>query len=159
MVLSRSFVEYIIWGWDNLPRTLLMYYTNFVSSPEGYFQTVLCNAPEYIPTVLNNDMHFITWDYPPQQHPHILSINDTSKMIASNAAFARKFKRNDLALDLIDSKLLHRTNASVTPGAWCAENCSSVGDPYKIKPGPGAKRLRRLIDRLVLKLQNGQRCL
>ncbi|XP_074380892.1 beta-glucuronosyltransferase GlcAT14A-like [Apium graveolens] len=35
VILSRSFVEYCIWGWDNLPRTVLMYYTNFVSSPEA----------------------------------------------------------------------------------------------------------------------------
>ncbi|CAM8952945.1 unnamed protein product [Rhodiola kirilowii] len=161
MVLSHSFVEYLIWGWDNLPRTLLMYYTNFVSSPEGYFQTVLCNAPEYIPTAVNHDMHYITWDIPPQQHPHVLNINDTTKMILSNAAFARKFKRNDPVLDLIDRKLLHRRNSSVTPGGWCAGNpsCSSVGDPYKIKPGPGARRLRRLIDRLVSRTQNGQQCL
>ncbi|GFQ07047.1 hypothetical protein PHJA_002848800 [Phtheirospermum japonicum] len=35
VVLSRPFLEFCIWGWDNLPRTLLMYYTNFLSSPEA----------------------------------------------------------------------------------------------------------------------------
>ena len=59
MILSHSFVEYLVWGWDNLPRTLLMYYTNFVSSPESYFHTVICNVPEYVPTVINHDMHYI----------------------------------------------------------------------------------------------------
>ncbi|CAM8877128.1 unnamed protein product [Rhodiola kirilowii] len=160
MVLSRSFVEYLVWGWDNLPRTLLMYYTNFVSTPEGYFQTVICNAPEYIPTTINHDMHYISWDIPPKQHPHVLNINDTTKMIASNAAFARKFKRDDPVLDLIDRKLLLRKNGSFTPGGWCAGDppCSKVGDPYKINPGPGAARLRRLIDMLVLRMQKGQQC-
>ncbi|XP_049412424.1 beta-glucuronosyltransferase GlcAT14B-like [Solanum stenotomum] len=152
MILSRAFVEYCIWGWDNLPRTLLMYYTNFVSSPEGYFQTVACNAPEFATTVINHDLHFISWDRPPKQHPHNLNINDTSRMIASGAAFARKFRRDDPVLDKIDKELLRRKNGSFTPGGWCTSrpSCLKVGNPAKLKPGPGAKRLRRLIGKLVL---------
>ncbi|OIT00383.1 PREDICTED: beta-glucuronosyltransferase GlcAT14B-like [Nicotiana attenuata] len=152
MILSRAFVEYCIWGWDNLPRNLLMYYTNFVSSPEGYFQTVVCNAPEFATTVINHDMHYISWDYPPRQHPHTLNINDTAKMIGSDAAFARKFKQNDPVLDKIDKELLHRSNGSFTLGGWCTgkPRCSKVGNLTKLKPGPGAKRLRRLIGKLVL---------
>ncbi|KAJ0677563.1 putative glycosyl transferase, family 14, beta-glucuronosyltransferase GlcAT14A/B/C [Helianthus annuus] len=151
MILSRSFVEYCIWGWDNLPRTLLMYYTNFVSSPEGYFQTVICNAPEFVPTVVNHDMHFIAWDTPPKQHPHVLNINDTDKMIASGAAFARKFKQDSLVLDRIDRELLHRKNGSFTPGGWCKgdPSCTKVGKPTWVKPGPGAQRLSRLIGKLL----------
>ncbi|KAK4850314.1 hypothetical protein QYF36_005610 [Acer negundo] len=158
MVLSRSFVEYCIWGWDNLPRTLLMYHSNFVSSPESYFQTVICNVPEFVKTVINHDLHFISWDNPPGQHPHVLSLNDTSKMIASNAAFARKFKHNTSVLDKIDKKLLGRKNGTFTPGAWCSgdPNCSKVGDPNEVKPGPGAEKLRRLISRLVLNAKVGQ---
>lgn len=151
MVLSRSFVEYCVWGWDNLPRTLLMYYTNFVSSPEGYFQTVICNAPEFSKTVVNHDLHFISWDFPPQQHPHVLSLNDTSKMIASNTAFARKFKQDDLVLDKIDKDLLKRRKNRFTPGGWCSgkPKCSEVGDQNKIKPGPGAQRLSNLLSWLT----------
>lgn len=158
MVLSRSFVEYCIWGWDNLPRTLLMYYTNFVSSPEGYFQTVICNAPEFAKTAVNHDLHYISWDNPPKQHPHSLSINDTDKMIDSRAAFARKFKQDDAALDKIDKDLLGRKNGSVTPGGWCSgkPKCSKVGNLNKLKPGPGAKRLRRLVARLSLTARFGQ---
>ncbi|XP_039001513.1 beta-glucuronosyltransferase GlcAT14B-like [Hibiscus syriacus] len=91
-IMSRPFIEYIIMGWDNLPRILLMYYTNFISSPEGYFQTVVCNIPEFAKTVINHDMYYIKWDNPPKQHPHVLSLNDLGRMIWSNAAFARKFK-------------------------------------------------------------------
>lgn len=151
MILSRSFVEYCIWGWDNLPRTLLMYYTNFVSSPEGYFQTVICNSPEFVPTVVNHDMHFISWDTPPKQHPRVLNINDTDKMIASGAAFARKFRQNTLVLDKIDHELLHRKNGSFTPGGWCKgdPSCKKVGKPTRVKPGAGAQRLRRLIGKLL----------
>ncbi|GKC07822.1 beta-glucuronosyltransferase GlcAT14A-like protein [Tanacetum coccineum] len=151
MILSRSFVEYCIWGWDNLPRTLLMYYTNFVSSPEGYFQTVICNSPEFVPTVVNHDMHFISWDTPPKQHPRAININDTDNMIATGVPFASKFKQDTLVLDRIDSELLHRKNGSFTPGEWCKgdPSCSKVREPTRVKPGPGAQRLRQFIDKLL----------
>ncbi|GAA0141723.1 glycosyltransferase [Lithospermum erythrorhizon] len=58
-VLSRSFSEYCILGWDNLPRTLLLYYTNFVSKN----------------TTVNHDLHYISWDNPPK--------NETSWTICS----------------------------------------------------------------------------
>ncbi|XP_022734905.1 beta-glucuronosyltransferase GlcAT14A-like [Durio zibethinus] len=157
-VLSHSFVEFCVWGWDNLPRTLLMYYTNFVSSPEGYFQTVICNVPEFAKTVVNHDLHYISWDNPPQQHPHVLTLNDTDNMITSNAAFARKFKLDDPVLDKIDKDLLGRAPGSFTPGAWCSgkPKCSEVGDLNKLKPGPGAQRLHQLIAMLVMKANLGQ---
>ncbi|KAL2466822.1 Core-2/I-branching beta-1 [Abeliophyllum distichum] len=158
MILSRAFVEYCIWGWDNLPRTLLMYYSNFLSSPEGYFQTVICNAPEFVPTVVNHDMHYISWDFPPKQHPHILSLNDTAKMTASGAAFARKFKQNLPVLDKLDKEFLRRKNGSFTPGGWCAGTppCSKVGNPTQLRPGRGAQRLRHLIDTLLVSAKFGQ---
>lgn len=158
MVLSRSFVEYCIWGWDNLPRTLLMYYTNFVSSAEGYFQTVVCNVPEFAKTAVNHDLHYISWDNPPRQHPHTLTLNDTRKMIASSAAFGRKFKTDDPVLDRIDKDLLKRKNGSFTPGAWCSGNpkCSKVGNVNKLKPGKGAQRLHRLVTRLTLAAKLGK---
>ncbi|CAB81398.1 putative protein [Arabidopsis thaliana] len=156
---GNSVIKYCIWGWDNLPRTLLMYYTNFLSTPEGYFHTVICNAPEYSSTVLNHDLHFISWDRPPKQHPRALTINDTERMIASGSAFSRKFRHNDPALDKIDKELLGRGNGNFTPGGWCAgePKCSRVGDPSKIKPGPGANRLRVLVSRLVLTSKLTQR--
>lgn len=160
MVLTRSFVEYLIWGWDNLPRTLLMYYTNFVSSPEGYFHTVICNVPEFAQTAVSHDLHYIAWDNPPKQHPHVLTLNDTNEMISSGAAFARKFKQDDPVLDKIDKDLLGRKNGGFTPGGWCSGSpkCSDVGDPDNIKPGPGADRLKRLIAGVALstKLKQNQ---
>ncbi|XP_042520662.1 beta-glucuronosyltransferase GlcAT14B-like [Macadamia integrifolia] len=152
MVLSRAFVEYLIWGWDNLPRTLLMYYANFVSSPEGYFHTVICNAPEFAVTAVNHDLHYISWDMPPKQHPHVLNLNDTKKMIRSNAPFARKFKQDDPVLDKIDNELLNRKSGSFVQGGWCSGNppCSEVGEPTRLKPGQGAHRLAKLMARIVL---------
>ncbi|KAK8702735.1 hypothetical protein V6N13_021076 [Hibiscus sabdariffa] len=154
MALSRSFIDYCIWGWDNLPRTVLMYYANFLSSPEGYFHTVICNAQEFCNTTVNSDLHFISWDNPPKQHPHLLKLADMRWMINSNAPFARKFPRDDPVLDKIDSELLSRGPDMFTPGGWCvgsAQNgsdpCSVVGNTTVIKPGPGATRVRLYINR------------
>jgi len=158
MALSRAFIEFCIWGWDNLPRTVLMYYANFISSPEGYFHTVICNAREFQNTTVNHDMHYISWDTPPKQHPHSLGLKDFEKMNESSAPFARKFDRMDPVLDKIDKELLGRKNGSFVPGGWCIGNrddgsdpCSVMGDKTVLKPGPGAKRLEKLIVALLSK--------
>ncbi|KAH7353003.1 hypothetical protein KP509_19G074600 [Ceratopteris richardii] len=153
MILTRSFLEYCILGWDNLPRTLLMYYTNFVFPMEGYFQTVLCNTREYRNTTVNNDLHFVLWDNPPKQHPVTLTEEHFDNMTVSGAAFGRKFKTDDPVLERIDRELLGRKRGFVTPGAWClgtnmwGNPCATVGDPNILKPGPGYKRLEDLVRR------------
>lgn len=154
MVLSRPFIDYLIWGWDNLPRTALMYYTNFISSPEGYFHTVICNSQEFRNTTVNSDLHFISWDNPPKQHPHHLNLADFSRMVASNEPFARKFRHNDPVLDKVDSDLLFRSQGKPVPGGWCAgrnesDPCSVVGNITVLRPSPGAKRLESLISSLL----------
>ncbi|RWW72978.1 hypothetical protein BHE74_00019179, partial [Ensete ventricosum] len=118
-ILSRSFAEYCILGWDNLPRTLLLYYTNFISSPEGYFQTVICNSKDHQNTTVNHDLHYISWDNPPKQHPLTLGLKDYRRMILSSVPFARKFKKNDPVLDKIDRELLRRRNGQFAHGGWC----------------------------------------
>lgn len=155
--MSRSFAEYCIVGWDNLPRTLLLYYTNFVSSPEGYFQTVACNNQDYKNTTVNHDLHYITWDTPPKQHPRSLGLKDFRKMVLSNRPFARKFKKNDPVLNKIDRELLKRRRGEFSYGGWCSgrrrmhSSCSSLqGDRYGVlKPGPGSRRLKTLLSRSV----------
>ncbi|KAE8075870.1 hypothetical protein FH972_014553 [Carpinus fangiana] len=155
IMLTRSFLEYCIWGWDNFPRTILMYYTNFISSPEGYFHTVICNTPEFRNTAISHDLHYIAWDSPPKQHPISLSMKDFDKMVKSKAPFARKFAKGDPVLDKIDKELLGRTNR-FAPGAWCAgsldggaDPCSLRGNDTVFRPGPGAKRLQELLDSLL----------
>ncbi|KAK7295319.1 hypothetical protein RJT34_18225 [Clitoria ternatea] len=156
MVLSRSFIDYCIWGWDNLPRTVLMYYTNFISSPEGYFHTVICNAQEFRNTTVNSDLHFISWDNPPKQHPHYLTLADMQEMVDSNAPFARKFHGDDPVLDKIDGELLSRGPGMVVPGGWCigsskngSDPCSIIGNTTDLRPGPGSKRLETLFTSLL----------
>nr|POE46800.1 beta-glucuronosyltransferase glcat14a [Quercus suber] len=155
VMLTRPFVEYCIWGWDNLPRTILMYYTNFVSSPEGYFHTVICNTPEFRNTAIRHDLHYIAWDTPPKQHPLSLSMKDFDKMVKSNAPFARKFAKDDPVLDKIDKELLGRANR-FAPGAWCigssdggADPCSLRGNDTVFRPGPGAQRFQELLHTLL----------
>ncbi|KAF8393227.1 hypothetical protein HHK36_021468 [Tetracentron sinense] len=153
MMLSRPFIEFCLWGWDNLPRTVLMYYANFLSSPEGYFHTVICNADEFRNTTVNHDLHFISWDNPPKQHPHFLTVDDYKRMIDSNAPFARKFGRNDPVLDKIDTEILGRAADGFVPGGWFDNGGNTnVSVPHDIianttvlRPGPGADRLRDLI--------------
>lgn len=150
-MLTRSFLEFSIWGWDNLPRTLLMYYTNFLSSPEGYFHSVVCNHKDYQNTTVNHDLHFIRWDNPPKQHPISLTIEHFADMIQSGAPFARKFAKDDPVLDKIDKEVLRRSSGRLTPGGWCAGN-SALGDPClvygssdAIRPTLNSKRLERLV--------------
>ncbi|KAG6472001.1 beta-glucuronosyltransferase GlcAT14B-like [Zingiber officinale] len=157
MMLSHQFIEFCLWGWDNLPRTILMYYANYISSPEGYFQTVICNAPEFRNTTVNNDLHFIAWDNPPQQHPHLLTLEDFSKMVISNAPFARKFGRNDTVLDKIDKELLGRDLDGFVPSKWYDALKMNISDDLlyqvrnvtELRPGPGAERLKVLMSRLL----------
>ncbi|CAA7394679.1 unnamed protein product [Spirodela intermedia] len=165
VMLSRPFLEYCIWGWENLPRAVLMYYANFVSSPEGYFQTVICNAEAFRGSAISHDLHYIAWDSPPKQHPRTLSMADYSKMLASGAPFARKFRRDDPVLDKIDREILRRPQGCLVPGAWCVGPLDSGGggggaaaDPCLVRggngsvlrPGPGAERLEGLTRRLLV---------
>jgi beta-glucuronosyltransferase len=156
MMLTHQFIEYCIWGWDNLPRTVLMYYANFLSSPEGYFHTVICNVPEFRNTTVNHDLHFISWDNPPKQHPHYLTLGDYDSMVNSNAPFARKFGREEPVLDKIDQELLGRQPDGFVPGGWTdLLNTTMKGGPFTVehvqdlRPGPGADRLKKLITGLV----------
>ena len=133
-----------------------MYYANFVSSPEGYFHTVICNNQEYRNTAISHDLHYIAWDTPPKQHPRLLSAKDFDKMVESRAPFARKFPKDDPVLDRIDRDILGRTSGRFSPGAWCvggSENgsdpCSVRGDDSVFRPGPGAERLGDLFQTLL----------
>ena len=157
MMLSRPFVEFCLWGWDNLPRIVLMYYANFLSSPEGYFHTVICNAPEFRNTTVNHDLHFISWDNPPKQHPHFLTDDDYQRMVDSNAPFARKFGRNESVLEKIDSELLGRNADGYVPGGWFNSQGNAnltvlhqvIANATELRPGPGAERLKSLITGLL----------
>ncbi|XP_042512791.1 beta-glucuronosyltransferase GlcAT14C-like [Macadamia integrifolia] len=156
VVMTRSFLEFCVWGWDNLPRTLLMYYTNFLSSPEGYFHTVICNSKDYQNTTVNHDLHYIKWDNPPRQHPITLTSVHFDEMVQSGAPFGRKFKKDDPVLDRVDWKLLRRSDGRFTPGGWCMgssflgrDPCTIYRSPHIIRPTISTKRLEKLLVKLL----------
>ncbi|WCJ33515.1 Core-2/I-branching beta-1 6-N-acetylglucosaminyltransferase family protein [Euphorbia peplus] len=156
VILSRSFLEYCLMGWDNLPRTLLMYFNNVVLPEEGYFHSVICNAPEFKNTTVNSDLRYMVWDNPPKMEPLFLNTADYDQMVQSGVAFARQFKRNDPILNMIDSKILKRGSNRAVPGAWCTgrkswwmDPCSQWGDVNVVKPGPQAKKFEETIKNLL----------
>ncbi|KAM5560093.1 beta-glucuronosyltransferase GlcAT14C-like [Rosa sericea] len=154
VVLTRSFLEFCVLGWDNLPRTLLMYYTNFLSSTEGYFHTVICNHKDYQNTTVNHDLHYIRWDSPPKLNPVNLTLEHYKDIIQAGAPFASPFARDDPVLDKIDKELLRRPSGHVTPGGWCLgstgkDRCSVYGNPVAVKPTVVSKRLEKLIVKLL----------
>ncbi|KAK9115392.1 hypothetical protein Syun_022189 [Stephania yunnanensis] len=143
-------------GWDNLPRTLLMYFTNVILSQEGYFHSVICNSPEFQNKTVNTDLRYVVWDNPPKMEPHFLNYTDYDQMVQSGAAFARQFQKDDAVLNMIDSRILKRGHNRATPGAWCAgrnswwtDPCSKWGDVNVINPGPEAEKLGDSMKRLL----------
>lgn len=156
MLLSRNFIEYCILGWDNLPRTVLLYSANILLPQESYFQTVVCNAPEFKNTTVNSDLHYVTWNTSSKPEPYYLNASDYKKMVQSGAAFARPFHENDPVLDKIDKVVLHRRRGLFSPGGWCVgkssgnkDPCSVWGDISILKPGSGAKLFKEFVLRLV----------
>lgn len=156
VTLSRPFLEFCIFGWDNLPRTLLMYFTNVKLSQEGYFHSVICNAPEFKNTTVNGDLRYMIWDNPPKMEPLFLNTSVYDMMAESGAAFARQFEANNPVLDLIDKKILRRGRNRAAPGAWCSgrgswwvDPCSQWGDVDILKPGPQAKKLEASVSSLL----------
>ncbi|VVA22615.1 PREDICTED: beta-glucuronosyltransferase [Prunus dulcis] len=154
VVLTKSFLEFCVLGWDNLPRTLLMYYTNFLSSPEGYFHTLACNHKDYQNTTVNHNLHYIRWDSPPKANPINLTLEHYNDMVQSGAPFAGSFARDDPVLDIIDKELLKRPRGQFTPGGWCLgklgkDPCLACGNPNAVKPTVVSKMLEKLIVKLL----------
>ncbi|KAG6481128.1 beta-glucuronosyltransferase GlcAT14A-like [Zingiber officinale] len=157
VILSRPFVEYCVHGSDNLPRKLLMYFANVAHSTEAYFQTVICNSPEFQNTTVNNDLRYFVWDDPPGSEPIFLNATHLKGMMKSRAAFARKFMEGDPVLKKMDKKVLmykSRQRCFEKPGNravknWEGESCYSRENVNIIKPSNSATRLKSLVTELV----------
>ncbi|XP_051182821.1 beta-glucuronosyltransferase GlcAT14A [Lolium perenne] len=153
VILSRKFTEYCIAGTNNLPRTMLMYLTNMPLPHRKYFQTVLCNSPEFNRTVVNHDLHFSTWDESSsKKEPRLLSVADAENMSQSSVAFATGFTKDDPVLDHIDEEILQRQPGEPAPGGWCiggagddSSPCSVSGSTDVLRPGPAAMKLAKLL--------------
>ncbi|KAL6507984.1 hypothetical protein OROGR_024179 [Orobanche gracilis] len=157
VVLSRSFLEFCIWGWDNLPRTLLMYYTNFLSSPEGYFHTVMCNHKNYQNMTVNHNLHYVKWEDSRKEQPMNLTLEHFDSMVQSGAPFVHDISENDYSvLDRIDQELLGRPDGQFTPGGWCLgsygfkrDPCMVYGSEDGVRPSLSSKRLEKLVIQLL----------
>ncbi|GAB4833771.1 Beta-glucuronosyltransferase GlcAT14A [Ancistrocladus abbreviatus] len=134
-----------------------MYYTNFLSSSEGYFHTVICNQKSYQNTTVNHDLRFVMWDNPPKQHPINLTLEHFSDMVQSGAPFARRFAMDDPVLDRIDREILRREDGHFVLGGWCIGNgnhvgedpCVVYGSPDVIKPSINSRRLEKFLLQLL----------
>ncbi|PWA81576.1 Glycosyl transferase, family 14 [Artemisia annua] len=152
-ILSRKFVEYCILGTENLPRTLLMYLSNSLSSDSVYFPTVLCNSPQLNRTVVNHNLQYSA--YETKHEPRLLHSDDFNDLINSGSAFASPFLPDDPILDRIDQELLNRGQGKPVAGGWClggetrGDACSVWGDADVLKPGSGAKRLEQRMVELL----------
>ncbi|XP_052204086.1 beta-glucuronosyltransferase GlcAT14A-like [Diospyros lotus] len=151
VILSRKLVEFSILGWDNLPRKLLLFFTNTKYSLRDYFQTLACNSKEFSKTVVNSNLRFPQLDG--AESPRDLTISDLGKMLSSGAAFAGKFHANEALLDKIDSLMLHRKPGTISPGGWCLGERGGWRDPCELwaadtiilRPSPAAKTLETLL--------------
>ncbi|OEL23650.1 Beta-glucuronosyltransferase GlcAT14A [Dichanthelium oligosanthes] len=152
-ILSRAFVEHCVAAPDNLPRTLLMYFSNMLDATEFYFQTVMANSPRFRNSTINHSARF---DVPPPQGADQQSRYDA--LVSSGAAFAGRFGDDDEALlQRIDEEVLRRPLDGVTPGEWCAAGsgedgaaeCSLGGDIDVVRQGAAGRRLASLISVLV----------
>lgn len=155
VILNRRFIEYCVFGWENLPRTLLMYFTNVMLPLEGYFHSVACNS-DFRNFTVNNDLRYMVWDDPPQMEPHFLNVTHYDELVGSGVPFARRFKENDPLLDKIDDKVLQRWRHRPVPGAWCtgrrrwfSDPCSQWSNVNIVRPGPQAEKFRKYINQIL----------
>ncbi|KAI8544827.1 hypothetical protein RHMOL_Rhmol08G0325000 [Rhododendron molle] len=168
VILSRAFVEHCVHGWDNFPRKLLMYLTNVLFPLELYFQTVLCNSPEFQNTTVDNNLRYSRWDHKTVAKALELKMSNYDEMVSSEAVFARPFREGDPVLSEIDKNVLNRPPDGVVPGEWCLDrgmnasvedrsvidhqnyNCSSWGDINSVKPRSSGVKLGTFFSKLLV---------
>jgi protein xylosyltransferase len=165
MILTRSFMEYCVNGWDNLPRKLLMFFSNVAYPMETYFHTVLCNSQEFNNTIVDNNLMYSFFDNDPSES-QLLDMSHYDTMMENVAAFARPFGEGELVLEKIDDLVLNRTFNGFVQGEWCSNSnleinkttkvleieegmCSISGNIDVVKPGLFGIKLRTLLGEIV----------
>ncbi|MCE3214759.1 hypothetical protein HAX54_053262 [Datura stramonium] len=151
VILNRKFVEYSIHGWENLPRLLLLYFSNTRSSHKGYFQTLACNTKEFSDAVINSNLRFINSDNTARD-PLDFRAPNSDRILKREVAFVGNISADSPLLDMIDAHILHRGRGTVSPGGWClgssnwfSDPCGEWGDPSVLRPGPHAKGLEKFL--------------
>jgi Core-2/I-Branching enzyme len=83
--LSREAAQYCVEAFIRRPE--LRRFFRRVYAPDEYaFQMVLCNSP-LLPTIVNDDLHFIQWSY---WHPRELTLDDLPMLSDTPKLFTRK---------------------------------------------------------------------
>lgn len=160
-ILSRAFVEHCVLAPDNLPRTLLMYFSNALNPMEFYFQTVMANSPHFKNSTVNHSLRLDVPDGPPLPHDANGNRSRYDALVSSGAAFAGRFgdgSGDEALLQRIDDEVLRRPLDGVTPGQWCAgsdeepasgDDCSVGGDIDVVRQGEAGRRLASLMAGLI----------
>lgn len=141
-------MEHCVEGWDNLPRKLLLYYTNVVSPLESYFHTLICNTPEFQNSTVNRNLRYIV--------KGALNLSQHGEFTSDLAVFARSFKEDDEAMEELDKNVLNRAPDGLVPGKWCLPrstnesvqsegDCSSWGDINSVRPGSYGVKLHKIL--------------
>uniref|UniRef100_A0A1S3ZWN6 Beta-glucuronosyltransferase GlcAT14B-like n=1 Tax=Nicotiana tabacum TaxID=4097 RepID=A0A1S3ZWN6_TOBAC len=165
VILNRKFVEYAIQGWENLPRLLLLYFSNTRSSHKGYFQTLACNTKESSDAVINSNLRFVNSDNTARD-PSIFRASNSDRILRRDVAFVGNISADSPLLDMIDAHILNRGRGMVSPGGWClgssnwfSDPCGEWGDPSVLRPGLAAKGLEKLILKSIKDMSIGSsRC-
>lgn len=140
---------------DNLPRTLLMYFSNSLEAKEFYFQTVMANSPRFRNSTVNHSLRVNVPPPPPPQSAGQQARYDA--LVAGGAAFAGRFGDDEALLQRIDEEVLRRPLDGITPGEWCAVGggedgageCSVGGDIDAVRQGAAGRKLASLMAGLV----------
>lgn len=163
MILTRAFMEYCVKGWDNLPRKLLMFFSNVAYPLESYFHTVLCNSHEFQNTTVDNNLMYSLWDTDPYES-QLLDMSNYDAMLETGAAFARPFSEGEVVLEKIDDLILNRSSNGLVQGEWCSNSeknkttmvseteeewCTQSGDVDAVKPGPFGIKLKTVLAEIV----------
>lgn len=153
-ILSRAFTEHCVAAPDNLPRTLLMYFSNSLEAKEFYFQTVMANSPRFRNSTVNHSLRVNVPPPPPQSAGRQARYD---ALVGGGAAFAGRFGDDEALLQRIDEEVLRRPLDGITPGEWCAVGsgedgageCSVGGDIDAVRQGAAGRKLASLMAGLV----------
>ncbi|CAK8574502.1 unnamed protein product [Lathyrus sativus] len=154
MILTRSFMEYCIYGWDNLPRKLLMFFNNVAYPMESYFHTVLCNSQEFKNSTVDYNLIYSLFDDDPSES-QLLDMSHYDIMMENGAAFARPFGEDELVLEKIDDLILNRSLNGLVQGEWCSSSNLEINKTRKVseidvvKAGLFGIKLRTQLDEIV----------
>ncbi|KAJ9559607.1 hypothetical protein OSB04_004767 [Centaurea solstitialis] len=149
VILSRSLIDFVVKGWDNLPRKLLMYMSNVASPMEFYFQTLICNSPGFQNTTVDSDLRYV------------MSKNESLEavLLLMNKMVGNFQKEDDHVLMEVDNEILNRSMNGVVAGKWCLqrrnESSRANDDDYgnwdinSVEPSPRGVKMGLTLSRLA----------